>query len=294
MTNQLLLHKNTSQQINDILSKPPQAILIVGPPGSGKASLASYLAARLMNIEPAKLSSRPYYMLIEKPHDKSEIPIDSVRKIIRSLSLKSPGDNQKINRIVNIKDAELLSEEAQNALLKIIEEPPPQTVFILSAPSADAVLPTIVSRAQRLTISPLNLTESSDFFKPTYTSRSISSAWSLSQGAAGLMSAILKDEIEHPLKQAVERSKQFLKLDAYERLIFLDSLSSDEGGLEAFLDGLSRVLKELHRSSIESGRTNQAGKLLKSRRLVNEARSSLSKNASTRLVGLNLVLHLPI
>src|SRR5437868_3785671 len=227
MTSDLLLHPKTRQQVLLVLKKPTQALLILGPAGSGKETLAKNLAAEILKIPVPKLDNYPYYTLLERPSGKQEIPIDSVRSVIRELGLKAVIPSKGLaRRVVIINEVHFLSHEAQSALLKILEEPPLDTLFILTSTSESAVLPTISSRSQKLLILPLSLDESIRYFNKDYKEKTIDSAWQLSQGAAGLLSALLQDDNDHPLKIAVNDAKKLLGMSRYERLLYLDKLST--------------------------------------------------------------------
>lgn len=285
----------TAKQLKDFLKNPSHGILISGPAGSGKQTIAKYLAAELIGVTMDKLSDYPYYIILSKPSDKQEIPIDSVRQLISALKLSPAVSNKgQIKRVVLVNGAQLLSDEAQSALLKLLEEPPQSTVFILTVPTDESVLPTVASRLQMFTINSVSLEDAQKYFADRYNNTVIASAWSLSQGAPGLMAAILQDDKDHPLKLAVDAAKQLLKMDRYERLIFLDGLSADKAKLAEFMDGLSRVLAALQRSAIESGTDPLSKRIVKSRQLTNQVLDSLSKNTSTRLICLNLALNLPL
>lgn len=71
------------------------------------------------------------------------IGIEDIKRIQKKLFLKPLKSKQKA---VIIEDASLLTPEAQNALLKVLEEPPAQTIIILGADSKESLLPTILSR----------------------------------------------------------------------------------------------------------------------------------------------------
>jgi DNA polymerase III subunit delta' len=294
MFDQLLLHDKTKEQIDAFLRRPSHALLITGQPGSGKENLGQVMAAQLLGVSTDKLSGYPYYTALIKPSDKQEISIDSVRQVINSLKLK-PAISQKgqAQKLVFINDAHLLSEEAQNALLKLIEEPPPSTAFILTAPSDSDILPTIASRVQKITVVPVSLKAAQDYFKKAGSGDVVESAWSLSQGAAGLTAAILEDDQDHPLKKAVDSAKSFLKMDQYERVLFLDGISNRADLLE-LLDALNRILTALHQTAIKGDRELLSNKLINSRKLVISAIAALNKNTSTRLIGLDLALHLQL
>ena len=79
--------------------------------------------------------------------------IDQVRQdIIQPMSLAKGEGRYKVNILI---DAEKMREEAANAFLKLLEEPPPQTVFLLTTNRPDQLLPTILSRCQQLRFDPL-------------------------------------------------------------------------------------------------------------------------------------------
>src|SRR6218665_89881 len=80
---------------------------------------------------------------------QGNIPAEEARQLIQKLSLKSYEGGYKI---VIIWQAECLHNTTANALLKILEEPPEQTLFLLVCNSMDRLLTTIISRAQRVAI----------------------------------------------------------------------------------------------------------------------------------------------
>lgn len=88
--------------------------------------------------------SHPDIHIISKPDDSAFIKVDTVRDI-RSKALLLPNEGAK--SVFIIKEAQLMNANAQNALLKIFEEPQSHVIFILTCPSKASLLETVISRA---------------------------------------------------------------------------------------------------------------------------------------------------
>ncbi len=140
------------------------AYLLVGPQHVGKGTLALDLA-RALNCDgperPCGICRSCRRILDGKHADVAitgldsgiEIGIDDIRGLQRMANL--PPYEGKF-KVFIIDDAECLSTEAANALLKILEEPPQGVVWVLLAAEEDRLLPTVVSRCQRLELRPLS------------------------------------------------------------------------------------------------------------------------------------------
>jgi DNA polymerase-3 subunit delta' len=139
------------------------AYLLVGPRHVGKRTLAVNLAQAL-NCDGPELpcgQCRSCQRIREGKHadvtpigvdSRTEIGIDDIRGLQRSANL--PPYEGKC-KVFIIDEAEYLSTEAANALLKILEEPPPRVVWLLLAADEERLLPTIISRCQRLELKPV-------------------------------------------------------------------------------------------------------------------------------------------
>lgn len=285
----ILINPRTGARLENYLAAPGQALLLCGPAGSGKKKIARVVAARLLEIPPEKVDEHAYFLVYGLPPDKKEIPIDSARDIIKKLRLQVPG-SKNIRRIVLIEDAHLLSQEAQNALLKALEEPAPATVFIMTAISKNGLLATISSRMAAVSVDPVDLGTARQYFNQN--DKEVQSAWALSQGAAGLLEEILSGEGSE-LKEGVDRAKNLLTKTPYERLLELDSIK-DKAELARALDGLARVIRALTRASASRGDANRTKKLTSALQVVIDAQTGLAANVLPRLVVLKLILSLPL
>jgi len=139
------------------------AYLIVGPRHVGKGTLAFNLAQAL-NCDGPELpcgQCRSCRRIREGKHaditpsgldSKTEIGIDDIRALQRIANL--PPYEGKC-KVFIIDDAEYLSTEAANSLLKILEEPPQSVVWLLLVAEEEHLLPTVISRCQRLELKPV-------------------------------------------------------------------------------------------------------------------------------------------
>jgi DNA polymerase-3 subunit delta' len=139
------------------------AYLLVGPRHVGKGTLAVNLAQAL-NCDGPELPCGQCHScqrIMEGKHaditpigldSRTEIGIDDIRGLQRLANL--PPYEGKC-KVFIIDDAEYLSTEAANSLLKILEEPPPRVVWLLLAAEEERLLPTIISRCQRLELKPV-------------------------------------------------------------------------------------------------------------------------------------------
>src|SRR4051812_580684 len=111
----MVLHPFTQQQLNSFIAKPSHAVALIGPTGSGKVFLAEYLAAKVLALRPEDFAAYPYKKLVSPASGKA-LGIEAIRQIEHFLALKVPRQ-ARFNRAVIIEAAQLLTQEAQNALL---------------------------------------------------------------------------------------------------------------------------------------------------------------------------------
>ena len=160
--------------------RPPQGWLVSGPPGIGKATLAYRIARYILNygasaegaedlyVPPDNIVCRqieagayPGLMVLTRGVDakgkiRTAITIDEVRKLSDFFRLTSGAGGW---RVAIIDSADDMNDNAANALLKLLEEPPARAILLLIAHAPGRLLPTIRSRCQRLDLRPLPRSE---------------------------------------------------------------------------------------------------------------------------------------
>lgn len=137
--------------------------LISGPAGSGKRTLARLLAAAILCTEPGKpccqcaackkvLSNVHPDLITVDDTDHVNLPVEVVRNARADMYIRP---NEAEHKIYLFPRAQNMRVEAQNALLKILEEPPSYGVFILLTDNPQAMLPTVRSRCTELAMTAL-------------------------------------------------------------------------------------------------------------------------------------------
>lgn len=150
----LIGHKKNWQNFEKLIKedKLAHAYLFFGEEKLGKKTFALELAKLINNNKGGLKRDYANLILVEPEKEEGEvgdgvIQISQIRELSRKLALKS---DSNLFKIAIIDQAHLMTQEAQSAILKILEEPRGKTVFILITEFLGAILPTIISRVQRI------------------------------------------------------------------------------------------------------------------------------------------------
>jgi len=214
-----------------------QAYLFFGPPNIGKELVAMDFATKILTkacgpdtkikVE-QQIRQRIYPDLcwLERLEGKKNISIEQIREIHSFLTLKSFANSYKV---VIINNAEELSREAANSLLKFLEEAPAKIIIILVAHNLRKILPTILSRCQLFKFNPVPLKEIKKFLADDlHLKESEAQLFSqLSFGRPGIAINLLKNK-ETQINYS-EEIKNFLRLidqPIAARLNFISSLDN--------------------------------------------------------------------
>ena len=154
----------------------PHAILIEGEQGTGRHKLAHFIAnaavcteitapcGKCRNCLLSASGNHPDILLVSLLKDKKSITVNQIREIRGSAYVRAHMGGRKV---IIIENAESMNEQAQNALLKVLEEPPKNVIFILITENASMLLCTIVSRCTVFSLSAPQTSEAADYLRHT-------------------------------------------------------------------------------------------------------------------------------
>lgn len=152
----------------------PHAILIEGDNGTGRHTLMHFLSKAAVcdgenspcgncrGCHLAKTGTHPDITVVSPEDGKKNITVAQIRALRTEAYVKP---HMAVRRVFVIDKADSMNEQAQNALLKVLEEPPGDIVFILIAESAAALLDTIISRCTVLSLMPPEISESVEYLR---------------------------------------------------------------------------------------------------------------------------------
>lgn len=186
-----------------LLQKPPHAVLVTG---AAAAEEATDFAARLLGGDST-------YLRTLKPDGGRATTIAQIRELIAFFQLKVPG-RATLRRAAVIEQAETMTHEAQNALLKLLEEPPADSVLVLASTWPQELLATVRSRLQTV---------------------------------------YLTGEPPIPETEAVQLVKQVLAATTYDRLLLVDGPLKDKEMAASFVATLATVAAASLTATAEKG-----------------------------------------
>jgi DNA polymerase-3 subunit delta' len=245
----------------------PPSVIFAGPDGVGKRMTAVALAQLMNCLQRDKFEgldacgtcaacqriARGVHadVLMIEPGDTGAIKIDQVRDAIERSAYR-PFEGRR--RVVIVNDADALNAEAQNALLKTLEEPPAASTFILVSSRADMLLPTVLSRCQRLRFGRLSPADVAEVLMRDheYSDGDAHAAASLSDGSVGKALEGGSDEFVDARDAATElldavatTSDPWRRLGGAKALAGAARGGSDRDELARRLYALSSIIRDL-------------------------------------------------
>jgi DNA polymerase-3 subunit delta' len=210
-----------------------------------------------------------------------EIRVDEVRQLARRLAFSLVRGQRKV---AILSPADALNERAQNALLKTLEEPPPQTTFFLITSKPDELLPTVRSRCARLMLAPLSAELIEAHLVKHGEPKEAAKLKALrADGSLARALELTTEEIDRRGELAAKLNTALTAPDERDALDLAEALADRDDAAE-----LISVLRENARSTLvsnghEARGAAQAPALLREHDLCDEVSAALEQNGNPRL-----------
>lgn len=234
------INERTQQQLDVLIQDIPQSMVFTGPEGVGLSASITYIAN--------SLKVKPVYVLPEKDEkvdiEKGVITVDVIRRLYSQT--KTVESNM---RLIVIDYAERMGTQAQNAFLKLLEEPGVNTHFILLTHTLGMLLPTIRSRVQLIEVRPIAASQSEsllDDLKITDPTKRAQLLF-IASGLPAQLTLLAKDDKAFERRaQLIREARSYLQGTVYDRLKVAVSFKDDrQQALTMLMDAMKLVQNSL-------------------------------------------------
>jgi hypothetical protein len=249
----IVLHPAASAQLDTFVTTPSHAVLLSGAVGSGKTHIAEAIGLQLLGTTTQSIENQAYLRNLRP--QKGSIGIEQIRELTTFFRLSAPGHG-RVRRVAVIQDADTMGHEAQNALLKLLEEPPEASVLVLTSSRPQTLLATIRSRTQLLQLpSPDKATLLAHFISKGYSETTIRGALLRSGANIAAAEQLLSNSTDTP-DTTLDLVKQVLGGTSYDRMLLVDGLAKQKETALQFVDTLATVAMASLEASAAKGVTN--------------------------------------
>ena len=233
----LVINKITEQIIAKTAANLPQSILLTGPVGIGLTEIAKHIA----NLK----SIKPIIILPEKDEkvdlEKGIISVEIMRRLYDEVRTKTDA-----NRMIIIDYTETMTTQAQNAFLKLLEEPMAGVYFILLSHTTTKLLPTILSRVEKINIRPVSIQQSNDILDELQITDATKRA-QIMFIAPGLPAEIIRlcmdNEYFASRSSVIRDARELLRGTTYQKLLIAQRYKDNRANTLILLNDAAKMLQ---------------------------------------------------
>lgn len=307
---------NTFENMNRN-NRMAHSFLIYGEKGLGKKTIADYLAALLVCESENKpcFQCRSCNNALEKCHPDiiyaehsgklGGFSVDTIRNICTDAYIKP---NNGETKVYVLTDADNITVQAQNSLLKLIEEPPAYAYFIFTASSKNIFLETVLSRIISLSVSEVSKEEATEaLLSKGISGEDAEKSYGVFNGNIGMCLEYLNsDTLKQAVKYTTDTVQAILSGKEYDMLLSLTSASSDKAMFKTVVSMLDKAIRDAlvikFREDSAIGCCRELSKKIsmnmtmascrKMHEACNEAYALVDRNVNIKLIASNLCAHL--
>lgn len=201
----------TKRLLDAYCERPFTSLILLGRKSQGAEQCIAYVKERLLSGD-----NRNNVIRI-LPEEGKSLTVDQIRELKNSLTTKSLSSNQNITRIAYVADFHTASFEAQNALLKLLEEPAESTAIVLHSNDRNSILPTILSRCHVVPMLPLSNKQIAEMIgEQGINEQDLKRIQLISNGDYDTVVQLA--ETKNFNSQSLDLAKKFLSMPPFERL----------------------------------------------------------------------------
>lgn len=232
-----IMNQASEKLLISIANNLPQSLLLTGAEGVGLGTISRYIAEICQ--------ATPVVILPEKDEkidiEKGTINVDIMRRLYDNTRTKHVG-----KQIIIIDFAERMTHQAQNAFLKLLEEPGKDVYFILVSHSVSKLLPTVLSRVESLNIRPITTEQSKellDLLKITDTTKR-SQILFMADGLPAEITRLCNDDAYFESRSLIIRDARELLIGTpYQKLLIANRYKDNRLSALSLLTDMSNILK---------------------------------------------------
>lgn len=275
------MNEKTKKLLDAFVYRPHSSLLLLGSEHSGVEDCVNFLISELLHGESSNNIIKVY------PEDDKSLTIEQVRTFKQSVTTSSRS-NDKVARIAFIFGVDTASSDAQNALLKVLEEPVHQTVIVLIGSDRKKILPTITSRCQIVPLLPLSKAQALKIAKEHGIDSALAQKFILLSSGEATLFQQLVTAADASKTDYLTDAKAFLQMTPFDRLQ-QQKLYDKSATLEKLINELLLL------SALGMHNATNAQSVEKWHRIIKELRTLkelLERNVLTKAIFLRLCISL--
>jgi hypothetical protein len=273
----MLMNAITRQWVDAYVNHPKTAVIVESEDELSHEAVLQYLYENLIGD-----SHNPRVSI--SIEDKKTIGVDKIRQLKKQLSLQANSSSSEVSRMIVIEEAHRMTEEAQNALLKLIEELPARTIICLTVNKSSNLLATVASRCFLLRVLPIEKNLAMEYAaEHSVQQPEAEKLYAISSGYPGLYVSLLNNN-SSTVTQSIADAKKFLTSTVFERQKIIQSLVKEPELVAMCLRSIRTIALAGLRTSTDSGKPRWSETLTQ----VAITEKQLSANVSIKLALLRL------